>query len=164
MDYKLKDVFCETCTSIAVPFVTFDLRSQLDNILTQEKIESINSNIITTCQLTGLTNAMNASIYKEFISKENPDKNLAISFNLNTDGAAILNFRNLYMWPLLGTITELDPSSREKFENIVIFGLWLAVSKPPELFFEKSLEKLQTIIRDNVEVNGKNYFIHIHIH
>ena len=68
-----------------------------------------------------INSALDGEIYKKYLSSNNLG-NLIISFNMNTDGAQIVKHRGYKMWPLLGTITELNQKTREKFDNIVIFG------------------------------------------
>ena len=65
---------------------------------------------------------LDGEIYKKYVIISNNLGNLIISFNLNTDGAQIVKHRGYKMWPLLGTITELNQRTREKFDNLVIFG------------------------------------------
>ncbi len=77
----------------------------------------------------GIYNALDGSVYTNFLKnkRENNEREVnskfILSFNLNTDGAPIVKSRGYSMWPLIGTIVELGQTSREKFENIVTFGM-----------------------------------------
>ncbi len=42
-------------------------------------------------------------------------------YKLNSDGAPIAN-STMALWPILGSILELEQSVRESFENLLIFG------------------------------------------
>ena len=45
-----------------------------------------------------------------------------ISLVINTDGAPITAFNSYSMWPVLATIVELDPNSRESFPKMLVLG------------------------------------------
>ncbi len=67
------------------------------------------------------------------------------------------------IWPLNGTILELNQACREKFDNIVQVGLWLHSSKPNyNLFYEKALEQLR-VYKDKV-IKICNYEVKIRCH
>lgn len=78
------------------------------------------NNIHSTTEI--INSAIDGRVYKKYISEKN-DQNLDISFNLNTDGAQVVNSRKYKMWPLLGTIVELNQSSRESYKNMIFFGM-----------------------------------------
>ena len=67
---------------------------------------------------------MDGKIYQTFL-KTNFAEFLVISFILSTDGAPLTTSKNYKMWPVFGTILELNQTSREKFDNIVFFGKYL---------------------------------------
>ena len=118
--YKLSSKFkCDGCNGETSTFVTFNIQNQLELILNERNINQIekSSNYV---QNNEINSALDGEIYRKY-----RDKNLnnsLISFNLNTDGAQIVKHRGYTMWPLLGTIVELNQKTREKFDNIVIFG------------------------------------------
>jgi len=122
-NYKLSDNFtCERCSYQTSTFVTFDVQKQLESILNVKNIIQIKKSLISAQRNTNeIYSALDGEIYKKYVSTNNLD-NLIISFNLNTDGAQIVKHRGYKMWPLLGTITELNQKTREKFDNVVIFG------------------------------------------
>lgn len=99
---------------------------------------------------------MDGTIYQDYLEKQiNQDNACIISFNLNTDGDSLLNGQNLSLWPILGTIVELKSTVREKFDNIVVFGLWLSESKPDhKKYLQKSLKQLIDLQNHKIEING----------
>ncbi len=122
-NHKLSDKFnCDRCNNQTSIFVTFDVRKQLESILNKKNITQIEKSLMYA-QLNNneINSALDGEIYKKYVSSNNLG-NLIISFNLNTDGAQIVKHRGYKMWPLLGKITELNQKTREKFDNIVIFG------------------------------------------
>jgi hypothetical protein len=59
----------------------------------------------------------------------------------------------------MGSIVELEDSDREKFENIVIFGLWLSKKKPEyQEYLKRVLDKLSIDINRQVLINGLQFY------
>jgi hypothetical protein len=55
----------------------------------------------------------------------------------------------------------MNQQSREQFENIVIFGLWLSKSKTLyHNYCEKVVEKLKVLIEQPVLINSEIIFIY----
>ena len=111
------------CGGELIPFVTFDIESQLKKILTNEKIKMIKSNIVNAKKKTtsSMHGPMDRSVYQNFI--KDYDKELAISIFANTDGAPVGHSKNYSMWQVLGSIVELDNNCREKFSNMIYLGI-----------------------------------------
>ncbi len=119
-NYKLLKEEC--CEKEVKTFVTFNIKEQLQTILTPAAINQIRNNVNNAYEeKTEINNAMDGVIYKKFL-KNKEKSNLVVSFNINTDGAPLVKSRSYSLWPLIGTITELNASTRESFNNIVIFG------------------------------------------
>ncbi|CAF1126560.1 unnamed protein product, partial [Brachionus calyciflorus] len=115
-----KNNLCEKCKKELSPFVTFDVKSQISQILDNEKLlNQVMKNNLNEISTKSVLDLKEGSIYRE---EKNLSRNRFISLVLNTDGAPITNSRNYNMWPVLGTIVELDPQSRESFKNVVILG------------------------------------------
>jgi len=129
-NHKLSDKFkCERCNYKTSIFVTFDVQKQLESILNLKNIIQIQHSLMYAHRNKNeIYSALDGEIYKKHVVSSNNLGNLVISFNLNTDGAQIVKHRGYKMWPLLGTITELNQKTREKFDNIVIFGKFLVYS------------------------------------
>ena len=146
---------CVKCGTVLIPFVTFELEQQLRQILKPDKILQIKENnkkarnkSPNDQSLIGITDG---KIYQDFIQNSNSD--LVISFNLNTDGAPMTSSKNFSIWPLFGTIVELNQSSRESFENSVLFGMFLSVIKPKfSVFLKKSLENYLKLSEKSFEI------------
>ncbi|CAF1034006.1 unnamed protein product [Brachionus calyciflorus] len=129
--------------------VRFDIESQLNEILvknenfeqikeTNRKARNKNTDVIS--------NATDANLYQEMVKKISLDK-LIVSFNLNTDGCPLVKSKNYSLWPLLGTILELDQSNRESFKNAIIFGFWLNLEKPLyDIFFQFATNNLRELL------------------
>ena len=111
---------CQSCESNLIPFVTFDLTPQLVQILTKDKFVQISNNM-RKCRLNmngPINNAMDGSVYRDFLDNH-LNSDYAVSLNINSDGAPLVNSKNISMWPLMAYITELNPSSRESFSNLL---------------------------------------------
>ena len=117
---------CVKCEGDLIQFITFDIIGQLELILDESKITQIKKNISRARNKSSgeLNDPMDAKIYQTFLRKNFADF-LVISFILSTDGAPLTTSKNYKMWPVFGTILELDQTSREKFDNIVFFGKYL---------------------------------------
>ncbi|CAF0956332.1 unnamed protein product [Brachionus calyciflorus] len=104
---------------------------------------------------------MNGKIYQDKIKYLNRDS-ILVSLNLNTDGAPLVKSQAFSLWPIFATVAELKSSLRDKFENMIILGLWLSVKKPVmDFYLNKCLEKLQNFIDKNLEINGS--IIHLRV-
>jgi len=97
-------------------------------------------------KISELLSALDGDIYSGIKIKN--DETL-ISVNINTDGAPCIKSRSFSLWPMLSSVVELNPSCRDKFENIIIHGIWLYKSKPDKKFYEKSLEQLYKLKDSN---------------
>ena len=110
------------CEKELKTFVSFNVKEQLNAILTPAVVSQMRNNLNNAYQnRTEINNAMDGRVYKKYLEKKK-NSNLVLSFNLNTDGAPLVKSRTYSLWPLIGTITELNISSRESFKNMVIFG------------------------------------------
>ena len=128
--FSTKKYSCQTasCQSELIPFITFDLMYQLKSILSINNIDQIKKNVNKAklfktdfnCAQS-IFDTMQAESYQRFIKSFNGE--LVLSFILNTDGASLTVSKNYSMWPIFGTILELNPTSREKFINVVLLGI-----------------------------------------
>ena len=118
---------CNSCAAMMKPFITFDIESQLRCILKpKNKLEQIKKNYINNLNKQPnfeiINDAFDGQIYKSYFNDCSNNNDLIISIILSSDGAPISKSQNISMWPLMGTILELNQSSREKFENIIFLG------------------------------------------
>jgi hypothetical protein len=113
---------CNVCNCDLDPFVTFDIQSQLIQVLNDNKIFQQVTRSNTKPKSAFLNDAVDGSIYHD---AKRLNTNL-ISLNLNTDGARITNSKHYDMWPLIASIVELEPISRESFNNMIILGTCVA--------------------------------------
>ncbi|CAF1002226.1 unnamed protein product [Brachionus calyciflorus] len=130
---------CPSCNSnVLDPFITLDYKFQIEQLLAKKNLFKqivSRNNISNNPQF--LNDLYDGKVYQETI-KQKPNNTQFISINLNTDGAPVTNSRNFSIWPLLGTIAKFDQQSRENFNNMIIFGLWLSKNKPVyEVFVSK---------------------------
>lgn len=122
-----------TCTCLQngrlMSFVRLDIDSQLIKILSCKKRmdQIIKSNVLAQEKTTCIQDSIHASIYQIRSENKLPGACL-VSLNLNTDGCPLIKSKNYSMWPLLATITELDPISRENFDNMIILGFYLVLT------------------------------------
>jgi hypothetical protein len=103
----------------------------MDQIIESNNKNKIESNHLSDC-IDGL-------IYKNNM-KQYTQNEIIISLNLNTDGASLTNSQSFSIWPVIATIVELDPITRESFRNIIILGIWLGKKKLKyDIFISKSI-------------------------
>jgi hypothetical protein len=124
-DFKHKKKYCNSCESELVSFIQLDVESQLVSILNKEKIIQIKTslnNARSSLASQKVLNATDGLVYKDFVRKFDK-KHLLVSVNLNSDGAPFIKSTSSSLWPVIGTITELHTSSKDSFENLIIFGL-----------------------------------------
>lgn len=152
---------CKNCNQEMTNFVAFDLANQLNlmcqkkSILKQIEESNLSSREKSIYPIACLNNATDGKIYQSFIRSIN-DNRLIISLNLNSDGAPIDKIGKYNLWPVLGTIVELNQESRESFRNMVILGLWVSKEKPT--YNELLQECLQELI-DNDSKERQKYVI-----
>ncbi len=122
-NFKLNCFNCDKCNVETYKFITYNIQKQLYSILTDDSINQIRNSLYYAYKdKREINNALDGQVYKKFLAEKNTNRNLVISINLNTDGAQIVRSRGYNMWPLLGTIVELNQSTRESFNNMVLFG------------------------------------------
>jgi len=64
---------------------------------------------------------------------------------------------------LLANILELNQSSREKFDNIIILGVWIHNSKPIyDKFFERAYAQLADLKNKKIKIDNKTIMIRCH--
>ena len=152
---QLKDFKCKECLSeqSVIPFLTFDVKKQLEIILSNPVYVDQIRNTVNTAK--SLANEINSSsiggfFYQKSIKKISND--LIVSLNINSDGAPLTKYKSFSIWPVIGTIVELNHSSREKFENIILFGVWISRRKPLyNEFFKTVFEELSCLIKQNCQ-------------
>ena len=128
-DFKHKKKFCLVCKSELVSFIQLDFETQLVSILNNEKLKQIKTSVKNSRESLGsekILNATDGSIYKEHIKNLNKNT-LSVSLNLNSDGAPFIKSTSSSLWPVIGTITELNASSKDSFENLIIFGKYILI-------------------------------------
>ncbi|CAF0887295.1 unnamed protein product [Brachionus calyciflorus] len=156
-EYKNDHVFCNICKNNLSTFFCFNVEPQILNILSNQtkfnQIIETNRNAKLR-KIDQIECAIDGSIYQKSIREKN-ENTIQVSISLNTDGCPINKSRSFNIWPLFGTILELNQSTRESFENILILGLRVNLEKPCyKLFFEKSVIKLKEILQKTLDYNG----------
>ena len=121
-DYSIFEK-CE-CQKNLIPFVSLDVLPQLCQVLTKDKFIQVKKNISKGKTNTSgiINNAMDGSIYQDFINGQSNKSCLTISLNINSDGAPLVNSKNISMWPLMASIIELNATSRQSFSNLIYLG------------------------------------------
>ncbi len=147
---------CAMCNSELIKFTTFDIIPQLEKILSNQSYvkQIVSANKIRDNKNVCIQDALDGQIY---LAVEKKRDILNISLNINSDGAPLIKSRNHSLWPVIGNILELDQSSREKIDNLIISGIWLHNSKPTNKFFYKAFEKLKELL--GKEITIKTYKI-----
>ncbi|CAF0973036.1 unnamed protein product [Brachionus calyciflorus] len=161
-DFRCLKKKCENCQIILSTFACFDIREQILSVLKDKsKLDQIvKSNLESKIMNESfcLKSPTDGKIYKSAILSS-CSSDILVSLVLNTDGCPITKSKNYSLWPLLGSVLELKPSTREKFENVIILGLWLNIGKPSyNIFYEKSLEQLNEMKKVPLVLNGLSYF------
>ncbi len=132
-------------TGILIDFAIYGIKEQIKIILKNQsylnQIKKSNDHRKNKSERFPLESALDGDIHLKLpIDKENET---TISININSDGAPLIKSRKFAMWPVLGTIVELNQSSRESFRNVILLGLWIHRKKPKlNKFFCKSYEEL----------------------
>ena len=157
---KEKIQSCSSCTHKTGTFSVYKFIPQIESLLANENYlkQIINSNKREKNNFE-LRDALDGSLY-QYSHKENCD--LSVSFNINTDGAPLIKTNNFSIWPVLGSIVELNHSSREKFDNIIIFGMWLSDSKPSLKFFDMVFDDLIKLKQKKLQISGFSISLRCH--
>ncbi|CAF0999680.1 unnamed protein product [Brachionus calyciflorus] len=123
--YNSKIKNCEKCLSILSTFVCFDLEEQIISILNDKSKfdQIIDTNLKSKINHPhfSLKSPIDGKIYKSSIASKFSSENV-LSLVLNTDGCHLTKSNKYSLWPLLGSVLELRPSTREKFDNVIILG------------------------------------------
>ncbi|CAF0925046.1 unnamed protein product [Brachionus calyciflorus] len=153
--FILKENLCENCEIEKSVLIRFGLAAQIKEIV--EKNHNFGQIIEANHKARSksdhsIQNALDGKIYQDMIKTVSYDK-IIISLNLNTDGCPLVKSKNYTLWPLLGTILELDQSCREKFENMIILGkeipkidMFLSEIKFPH-FINRKFNKILTDLK-----------------
>ena len=138
--------FCSVCKiGLLTEFAVYGVKEQIQILLKNptycKQIKESNEHRKSKVGKFPIESALDGSIHLNLtIDKENER---TLSVNINTDGAPLIKSRKFQMWPITGTWTELHPSSRESFTNVVLMGLWIHKKKPVlNKFFCKAFEEL----------------------
>jgi hypothetical protein len=148
-DKNNKSKICSSCSNNElIQFTVYNLKPQLENILKNKSYlnQIIKSNKQRTFQkqneliATPLDGTLHRNLPKDL------ENQISISLNINSDGAPIVKAKHFAIWPVLATIVELDQSSREKFQNVLILGIWLHSSKPEyDKFFQVVFDQFENL-------------------
>ncbi|CAF1949962.1 unnamed protein product [Rotaria magnacalcarata] len=71
---------------------------------------------------------INGKIYRQMPSNKNQCN---ITIILHADGAPVVNVNNKSLWPIRATIAEISMPLRDWKSAVMLFGAWLASTKPP---------------------------------
>ena len=156
---RSKDFRCAKCLTdqSLIPFLTFDVKKQLEIILSNPVYVNQIRNTVTVAKslASGLNSSSIGGIYYQNCVKKIAS-DLIVSLNINSDGAPLTKYKSFSIWPVIGTIVELNHSSREKFENIIVFGMWISRRKPLyNEFFKTVFKELSFLVNKTVKMNGK---------
>jgi hypothetical protein len=125
VEYK-QNISSKNCSgskgcSMMSSFITFNISTQIEEILKKKnlllQIKKSNSNSSSKEYI--YEKKIDGSVYKEACCSK---KNLVVSLTINSDGAPLCNSTKHNIWPVLATIVELEDTSREKFENMIVLG------------------------------------------
>ena len=129
-------------------FVTFGIKSQLLNMLNNEKIQTqLFGNRIQSNVCSG---NLNGKMYK----------NLGIgpfdlSYSLNTDGCQATNSSKLSIWPVYLAINELPVIQRNR--NMILAGLWVNERQPDiSSLLQPIIKELNILKKTGVMWNYRN--------
>jgi hypothetical protein len=120
---NFKPCFCQDCNLQCDQFVTCDVKSQLNQILSSPLYlkQVIESNSKSRIDNKSMFDSVDGKLYKNAI--RTIDKtHLCVSLNINTDGAPITTSTAHTLWPMLANIVELEPQCRESFKNLIFLG------------------------------------------
>jgi len=93
-NFKNQNNYCTFCKSKLSSFITFDIKRQLKNILNENNINQMNDSLsYARKEKKGIYNALDGSVYTNFLKNKQVNSKFILSFNLNTDGAPILKSR-----------------------------------------------------------------------
>ncbi len=140
-----------------IRFDVYHIKPQLEKILSNKdylnQIKQSNKHRIFNKQNNRRMTSLDGKIHKSLpFDKEDE---LTISLNLNSDGAPLIKSRQFSLMPVVATIIELNQSSREKFQNMIILAIWLHNSKPSlDKFFKKAFEELIELTKNPFEISG----------
>ena len=74
------------------------------------------------------------------------DKEIILSFIINTDGISISDKSNITIWPIYLAINEIPKSTRFCINNMIIAGITIGDKKPNfEIFMEPIVNELKKI-------------------
>jgi hypothetical protein len=114
---------CKHCDQELDQFFTCNNQPQLIQVLSRPNfIRQVKASNKRGRQLDSkLHDVIDGQLYKEAL-KEVPSDKLCVSLCINTDGSPLATSASFNLWPMLATILELEPMSRENFKNMIFLG------------------------------------------
>lgn len=98
-----------------------------------------------------ISDVVDGFIYKNFTKSElenciDKDKEIILSFIINTDGISISDKSNITIWPIYLAINEIPKSTRFCINNMIIAGITIGDKKPNfEIFMEPIVNELKKL-------------------
>jgi hypothetical protein len=122
-EQDIKKRHCQQCDKVLNQFFTCNYQPQVVQVLSKPNFiqQVINSNKRGRSADNKLHDAIDGGLYKEAV-RNIPSDQLCVSLNINTDGAPLATSVSLNLWPMLASILELEPMSRESFKNMIFLG------------------------------------------
>jgi hypothetical protein len=136
----------ESCKSVThiedaeVGFVTFELESQLKDLLERNK----NELILPKMPLPEypIKDVWNTRIHKELLAKY---KKPFISFLLNTDGVKIFKSGKKSLWPIILCVNNLPLNKRFKQNNLIVCGFHMSNELNMAVFLESLIMEVKKL-------------------
>ncbi|CAF4261334.1 unnamed protein product, partial [Rotaria magnacalcarata] len=93
---------------------------------------------------------INGNIYHQLPSNQNHHN---ITIILHSDGAPVIDVTNKSVWPVQATIAEIPPPLRDSKLAVMLFGAWLAATKPPrDCLHAPIVIQLETLMKSGINL------------
>ncbi|XP_011687416.1 PREDICTED: uncharacterized protein LOC105449731 [Wasmannia auropunctata] len=165
--------FCDTCNnqyklSMQSPnyFISIDISYQIKMLLEDKDI--LLKLLVNLDLINNSTNSENSSIHDIYdgelykkLSDIKCSQFKTLTFNFNTDGAALFRSSKLSMWPIQLIINKLPVELR--FKTVILAALWISDSEPKpafmNLYLSTLVESAKELLQSGITIINHNQSI-----
>ena len=143
LNVKCSSSFRQRRSSEIVEIVPFDIRAQIQSIMTR------NTALLNKSHLFPPNDICFGERYRNACDTNNNK----ITLVLHSDGAPLVRSSKQAIWPCFASIVELPPPVREYQANIIVLALWASRKKPDvNVFMKETIHDLSFLMQNGTSI------------